>query len=108
MGSWCPVAAAIAINDFRVGLCEALTALCPRQFRTVPDGTAVDARLFHHRTDAGSTRILALTFALQVTHGALPSAIVVADAIVFGQPGDERSDGHTLIVVEAARRGVFI
>ena len=108
MGSRCPVATAIAINDLRVGLCEALAAVRPRQFRTVPDGTAVDARLFHHRTDAGSTRILALATALQVAHGTLPSAVVVAHAIVLGQPGDERSNSHTLVVVETARRGVLI
>ena len=108
MGSRCPVATAIAINDLRVGLCEALAAVRPRQFRTIPDGTAVDARLFHHRTDAGSTRILTLAFALQVAHGTFPTAVVVAHAIVLGQPGDERSNGHTLVVVETARRGVLI
>ena len=105
-GERAPVAVREALDG---GVSQVLEVLGPDKFRAVPHGTAVDTRLLHHRADAGRHGIGAAVAASQhLVERPVPSAIVVAHAIVGGQPGDERADGHALVVVETRRGGVFI
>ena len=106
VGEGAPVAAGVAIDLGIVLVLEALAA--PDKLRTVPDGTAVDAALLHHGTDAGAAGILALVLAYQLRRRVVPATVVVADAVVLGQTRDKRAPADALVVVEAAGVGVLV
>ena len=82
-GEGAPVAAGVAVDG---GVVEVLEILCPDEFRTVPDGTSIDACLLHDGSDSGCHGIfLSVVFAEDGAEGSVPSAVVVAHAVVLGQ-----------------------
>ena len=94
-----PVAALVAVH---VGMVELSEVLCPNEFGTVPHSSTVDSRLFEYRAiTAGSRIFLSVSFAKKCFECAVPSAVVVAHTIVRSQSRDERSERHTLIIIEA-------
>ena len=102
-----PVTTFVAVDFSLAYLMEAL--LVPRQLRSVPDSTAIDTRLLHDRSDTGGGRIgLAMILAEDTLQSTIPATVVVTHTIVFGETRDERTEGDTLVVVEARRGGVFI
>ena len=101
-----PVATCISTYIAITLVQEAL--LTPYQLRTVPDRASVDAHLLHHRTDAGTARILTLVLTDQFAGHIVPAAVVVAHTVILGQTGEIRAPADALIVVETAGMGVLI
>ncbi len=101
-----PVAARVSVDS---GVVEDLEVFGRGEFRPVPHGAAVHAGLLQCRPDARCDGVfLAVVLPEQGIESAVPSAVVIPDAVVLGQSGDEGCDGDTLVVVEARGGGVLV
>lgn len=92
----CPLVGHVSVGGTGVFLC--VKAFGGDGLRSVPNGTTIDAGLFHHGGYTRAKRVLQIVV-VGTCHDVLvkfPSAAVVAHAVVIGQTGYERSPGGTL------------